>query len=162
NSEEKTEKDVSYKDAAEKTGKDDSNKTAEEETDARITSISSPVSSTTPPASKCESRHLSRYITNNSSNPGWANLTTDEKIAHIVAKLRVDKTKLSATVRKKTSAKDDRLVSRIIGYIAVVLMGSVPGCFVVLDGITFLKYITKKNQISPGIVNEAEIKESVV
>jgi hypothetical protein len=73
-------------------------------------------------------------------------MTTEEKVEYFVVKLRVDKTKVSATLRKKTSAQDNRAISKSVGYVSLVFMCIVFGLMVLSDVTKFVQYVLKQNE----------------
>lgn len=58
--------------------------------------------------------------------------------------LKVDKTKLSSTIRKLASAEDHRPSSKHIGYIGIIFLVSVIALVVISDVISFKQYVFKK------------------
>jgi len=59
-----------------------------------------------------------------------------------VTRLRVNKQSLSATLRKKTSAEDNRTSSKSIGFVGMSFIGGVFGLIIAADAIKFVTYIT--------------------
>ena len=68
-------------------------------------------------------------------------MTTEEKLEALVTRLRVNKSSLSATIRKKTSAEDNRVASVSVGVVASVFMGIVLGFLVAADAVHFIHYL---------------------
>ena len=119
------------------------------------------ISQTTLPNScSCNCSMLSKFVSSSQSNPEWTNMTTEEKVEYFVVKLRVDKTKLSTTERKKSSAKDDRAVSKSVGYLSIVFMCIEFGLLFLSDGTNLVRYLLKKlegTQNSINNINENEV-----
>ncbi|XP_045188129.2 mucin-5AC-like [Mercenaria mercenaria] len=113
-------------------------------------------------ACTCGCSDLSKFIGDYKSDPAWLNMTTEEKVEYLVVKLRVDKTKLSATVRKKTSAQDNRVVAKSVGYVAIAFICIVFGLMFVSDGIRFFKYITQEKVFSSKSVDHLEEEDSAL
>ena len=70
-------------------------------------------------------------------------MTIEEKIEAIIARLRVNKSSLSATIRKKTSAEDNRVASVSVGVLATVFIAVVFGFLAASDAIHFVTYLHK-------------------
>lgn len=62
-------------------------------------------------------------------------MTTDESpfVTLIIKDLFVDKTKLSSYRRRKTSADDDRISAKFIGYVGVAVISSIMSVIVAVD-----------------------------
>ena len=60
-------------------------------------------------------------------------LTLEESLKEIVDYLKIDKTKTSFSIRKRTSAEDKRPSSVGIGYAGIAILVSVFGFFICLD-----------------------------
>ncbi|KAK7476660.1 hypothetical protein BaRGS_00032058 [Batillaria attramentaria] len=69
------------------------------------------------------------------STGSWNQSVTQvqDEIARLQKELTLDKTNLSATVRRKTSAEDSRPSAQATGLVGVVLMATVAGLIIVLD-----------------------------
>jgi len=102
----------------------------------------SATSTTTTSSCLCKCSDIGKLIRNNAE--AWANLTTAEKVQAITERLRVEKTQLTSTVRKKTSAQDNRAASQSVGYVAMAFVTVIFGSIVVIDALTLLRYIRKK------------------
>ena len=96
----------------------------------------------------CSCNDVRNLYTNFSINPEYANLTTDEIVEKIIERLKVNKSSLSATIRKKTSAEDNRTSSVSVGVVAIVFMTLVFGFLSAADGINFVRYIIHKVKTS--------------
>ena len=70
-------------------------------------------------------------------------MTIEEKLEAIIARLRVNKRLLSATIRKKTSAEDNRVASVSVGVMATVFMTVVFGFLAASDAVHFVTYLHK-------------------
>ena len=92
----------------------------------------------------CLCNDLKTLYRNVSIDPEFANLTSEEILEKIIEKLRVNKSTLSATIRKKTSATDNRPSSVSVGAIAVVLIATVFGLLVAGDGVKLATYVVQK------------------
>jgi hypothetical protein len=92
----------------------------------------------------------------------FENLTVEERVKYLVAKLRVNKTNLSATVRKKTCASDERFESKVIGYIAAASIFLLPGACVIIDIMNLYKHLTTIKQVSPNVTASKMTLESAV
>ncbi|KAL4217782.1 hypothetical protein ACF0H5_022520 [Mactra antiquata] len=57
----------------------------------------------------------------------------EEKVLELVKKLTVSKDQLSATIRKKISASDDRPQATTVGTVAIVWLGVMVGAIIILD-----------------------------
>ncbi|XP_053406923.1 mucin-5AC-like [Mercenaria mercenaria] len=139
-------------------------------TAATTTTTAAPITSSTATdaitstsaACTCGCSDLSEFIGGYKSDPAWLNMTTEEKVAYLVVKLQVDKTKLSATIRKKTSAQDNRVVAKSVGYVAIAFICIVFGLMIVSDGIRFFKYITQEKVFSSNSVDHLEEEDSAL
>ncbi|KAK6178468.1 hypothetical protein SNE40_013255 [Patella caerulea] len=68
----------------------------------------------------------------------------EDKLAEIKQNLTVNTVKLSSTIRKKTSAPDNRPSAVSVGYMGIVTLSVVFGFFVLQDLITALLYVLGK------------------
>ena len=73
-------------------------------------------------------------------------MTIEEKLEAIIARLRVNKKGLSATIRKKTSAEDNRVASVSVGVLATVFIAVVFGFLAAADAVNFVTYLHKATQ----------------
>ena len=77
--------------------------------------------------------------------------TTSEQFQKMTEELKVDKTSLSSTRRKKTSATDDRPSSASMGAVAVAFMGAVFGAIVLMDLSSLAKCFARKMKVKPTV-----------
>ncbi|XP_052227045.1 uncharacterized protein LOC127841939 isoform X2 [Dreissena polymorpha] len=94
---------------------------------------------TTPGMCMCQCSDIQKLIGNSANS--FANLTIEEQVANIVRRLRLDKTTLTSTLRKKTSATDNRPVSKSIGYIGITFMSIVFGLIIFSDALKLWNYL---------------------
>lgn len=85
-----------------------------------------------------------------------ANHTIQESIEKRRRELILNKTELSFNVRKRTSAKDNRKTSRVVGTVAVIILVLYALLFFCADILSLLalcrsKMFQKNNQIEPNI-----------
>ena len=114
-----------------------------------VSSTASQVSSTASPVSPncaCFCNDLKSLCRNFSTDPEFANLTSDEILEKLIVQLRVNKSTLSATVRKKTSATDNRPSSVSIGVVAAVFLTTEFALFVIGDVAQLAVYVYHKIQ----------------
>ena len=100
--------------------------------------------SQTPSNCACLCNDLKTLYRNFSIDPEFANLTSEEILEKIIEKLRVNKSTLSATIRKKTSATDNRPSSVSVGAVAVVFMATEFGLLVAGEGVQLATYVVQK------------------
>ncbi|ESO86969.1 hypothetical protein LOTGIDRAFT_166704 [Lottia gigantea] len=71
-----------------------------------------------------------------------------EELTRLQGNLTIDKQSLSATIRKKTSAVDNRPSAQSIGYVGVIILSTVFGLLILLDIRLFvLAFIKFKNAV---------------
>ena len=80
-------------------------------------------------------------------NSQVAEIIEDDFNENVKPNISVNKTLLSKSVRKRTSADDDRPVAQSIGWTAVVLFCIPVGLFISLDIISFLRFVSGKTAI---------------
>ncbi|KAL4232166.1 hypothetical protein ACF0H5_009741 [Mactra antiquata] len=106
---------------------------------------SSSSTTTTSPFSLCgcQCDFLSPLSSSFPKSDDWHNITIEEKVQYYVERLRVDKTILSSTSRKKSSAQDERAASKSVGYVSILFLAIILGLMVLSDLITFIQYLKK-------------------